>query len=70
MKLNEYHLRWFSGVDWSWVESNLLATNEETAREWADKQCKPEYREKRESDSLKIELIQENIQIPYELDPK
>jgi hypothetical protein len=54
--LNTYYVRYWSTVEWSNRNCRIIARSEQQAREWADKECSPEYRKRRDgSDSLLIE---------------
>jgi len=62
--MNKYFVEWFSGIDWGWEFKEMLANNEEQIREFMDKKCPPEFRERHGKDSLKIEFVG-TVTIPY-----
>ena len=55
MILYVYPARWFSTLDWCWLNHDILAVSEEQARAYVDAHTEPAYRGYYgEKDSLKL----------------
>lgn len=73
--MKRYEAKWFSGVEWAWLEVEVLAENEQQVREFIDTRTAAEYRnrpfrlnrkEVEYEDTLEIKELQEVI-LPYVL---
>lgn len=72
--MNRYTIKFFSTVEWAWMEYDVLAEDMDDCHVFANEQCKPEYRNKpyrmtgeAPTDSLEIKLTEENITFPFVL---
>lgn len=58
MILRKYQVRYWDGLDWCWVTEFMLAQTEQQIRDWVDKQCKPEYRKRRNDRNEMYETLE------------
>jgi hypothetical protein len=70
-----YHVKYFSSIDWRWLESNVIAENDAQVTDLVESNlCKREYRSRpynggQDEDSLTIESKRE-IKFPSVIDWK
>lgn len=78
MELNRYSVKYWSSVDWGWMEYDALAETEDQIRHQVNADCKPEFRIKHcgfsESSSLytppvdSLEIVCHGaVKLPYVL---
>lgn len=73
MKLYAFTVRFFTSLDWRWIERDYIAENEGQIKKLIDSECLPEYRTKPYRGLLKqgepvdsLEIIKHNeITLPY-----
>lgn len=69
--MNKYEVNWFDHGDWCHHTDIILAESEAQVRSYADSQCIEEYRSrpyhKQEEDSLRIEILETDLTLPYVL---